>query len=365
MKGVLVTGADGHLGRAVARRLLALGEQRLWLWVRAQESAALERKQHALAELLRDPRCRLVCGDLARDEPFSRVPAHDVGAIVHAAAATAFTVSQEAARRVNVDGTRKVLAFARRCRNLDAFLLMSSLYSAGLRAGELAEAPFEGCWRFANFYEWSKWQAERLLLDEYPYLPWRVVRIGTILARDGEGVVVQRNAVHNTLRLFLHGLLPVIPGDPSVRMYLTTTDFAANACARLLRERNAQGFFHAAQEWDEAPDLATLLEAVHDAFMTEETFRRLRPRKPLFCGPGEFHALLDGARQFGSVMGQALSSLAPFAPQLYSDKRVENARLRASLPDLAIPHARALIPRVCSHLAAERWGATGPQESSA
>ena len=364
MSAVLITGADGHLGRAVARRLLAQGAPRLVLWVRASDAQAGRRKRKLLGDLLRDRRCRLAFGDLADPDPFAQVEPAEIGAIVHAAAVTAFSVPEEMARVSNVEGTRKMLEFARRCRILSACLLMSSLYAAGLVNGEIAETPFARPPGFANHYEWSKWAAEQLLQDEFADVPWRVVRLGTLLAEDDSGAVVQRNAFHNTLQLFFYGLLSVMPGRPSTRVYLTTTEFAAAACARLLNEGPMHGFFHASEAWDDALDLCGVIDQVHACFMADEGFRRLGIRKPLFCELDGFRALARGALQFGSVALQSLSSLTPFAPQLYSDKRVANSRLRATLPDLAVPLGSAILPRVCERWVADRWSKSIVREAA-
>ena len=365
MRAVLITGADGHLGRAVANQVLADGLPPLRLWVHARDADTHRAKALALADLLRVPSCRLAGGDLADRDPFARIDPREIGAIVHAAAVTTFSVAQETARVVNVEGTRKVLDFARRCPNLRACLLMSTLYATGLREGEVAEAPIERPAAFANRYEWSKWSAERLAIEEYADLPWRVVRIGTVLAEDASGVVRQQNAIHNTLRLYFHGLLPMLAGRPGTRIYLTTAQFAARACTRLLDERHAHGFFHASEAWDEALGLGETLDLVHGAFLADPAFRMRRVPKPLFCELETFRMLVDGARRFSAAMDRSLSSVAPFAPQLCCDKRVLNARLRAALPDLLVPRARVLLPRVCERYRVDRWSGTASRKIAA
>jgi nucleoside-diphosphate-sugar epimerase len=128
---VLITGADGYLGRRIARRLRDAGMP-LLLWVRATSGAELERKRAALDAELSEPRrdgmdtdsagtgpcgaasaaIRFASGDLAATEPFDGIDPDSVRLIVHTAAVTRFNVDEETARRVNVDGTAKLLRFA-------------------------------------------------------------------------------------------------------------------------------------------------------------------------------------------------------------------------------------------------------------
>lgn len=357
MSAVLITGADGHLGRAIARRLLARTADALILWVRARTPQELLAKETRLADLLADPRCRIACGELSEAEPFAAVDPRAVAAIVHTAAITAFTVSDEAARRVNVEGARKLLAFARRCPSLRACLLTSTLHAAGLRDGDIAENAFARPPSFANPYEASKWAMERTAIEDFPDVPWCVARIGTIAAADASGEVAQHNAIHNTLRLFLNGLLPVLAGRPEARVYMTTTAFCAAACVALLGRAEAHAFFHVSDAWEEALALGETIDIVRTSFAADGAFRARHVPAPLFCDLETFRTLVRGADAFSPVMGQALSSIAPFAPQLFCDKRVANARLRAALPGLDPPRMRDILPRICAHIAAHR-GAT-------
>ena len=52
--------------------------------------------------------------------------AERVGAIVHGAASVAFDVSLEESRQINVEGTRRMLDFARACPRLRRFTYVST-----------------------------------------------------------------------------------------------------------------------------------------------------------------------------------------------------------------------------------------------
>ena len=136
---LLVTGGGGYLGGRLTRAWLEAGGDRVIVWARAREAAARERLRSRLASGIVDGASRLVigAGDLAADHPFDEVEAGQVRAIVHAAAATRFNID-EATAALNVEGTRRLLQFARGCAGLADVTVLSSIYAAGLRAGAIS-----------------------------------------------------------------------------------------------------------------------------------------------------------------------------------------------------------------------------------
>lgn len=358
MSTTLITGADGHLGRALAHWLLANSGDELLLWVRAANATELERKRAALGDLATNARCRVVYGDLRQPQPFTQVEPGQVTTIIHSAAVTDFGVAADTAHAVNVVGTAKLLEFARCCPALSRFAYMSSLYAAGLRGGVIDEALLPEPERFANHYERSKWQAEALL-QQHGDIPWQVFRIATLLCDDDAGTVRQQNVIHNTLRLFYYGLLPVVPGDAGTRVYLATTDAAVHTIGTLL-EAGEHEFFNVCEDAGSAMTLGELLDTVYDAFMRDEAFLRLGILKPRFCDQASFDLLAGSVGSFGGAMAQALGSITPFAPQLYSDKRVVNGKARVAMPGC---DASALLETVCRRLVASRWGIRAGEES--
>ena len=349
MNSILITGADGHLGRAVAEDLLSRTEDRLILFCRAADRNERAMKLSKLGDIAENSRCGVVFGDLAARDPFARIRRSDVRYVVHAGAATDFGIDRDLAERVNVEGTRSVVEFARRCPNLERFVFLSSLYAAGLRDGVVDESFFDDSAVFANHYERSKWQAEDILRTDGD-LPWRIVRVGTILCDDNSGRVSQQNVIHNTLRLLYYGLLSVVPGKADTRVYLTTTGIAVEAIRRSLLERDQAPISHVTTPGDRAVSLGDLLDRVYDAFMRDEKFARHGILKPLFCDEKSFETLADSIDSFGGAMAQSLESIRPFAAQLYSDKDI---RVSA---DVGQFDANELIDASCEYLTATRWG---------
>lgn len=332
---VLVTGAGGYLGRLVAARYRDAGHEVI---------------PHGRA-----------AGDLADADPFAGLPDDQrdrITRIVHAGAITRFDVDRATAQAVNVDGTQRVLDFARRCLRLESLGVVSTVYSTGLRAGSITEQLYDGEAGFANHYEWSKWQAEQRVADAGGDLPWRILRVATVVADDGSGAVSQYNAFHETLKLWFHGLLPLVPGDAATRLYLVTGDFVADAVVALMGCTDGHGVYHVAHAAPDSLTLAQAVDVVSDSFEAVDSFRRRRVLRPLLGDEETFELLASGVDAFGGgLVRRSLQSVVPFARQLFVGKEVDNRRLRGTLGDsYRAPDAAELVRRTCERLVATKWG---------
>ncbi len=359
MRAVLITGADGYLGAGLARRLLESGKEPVLLSVRARNKAELCAKREKLARLVGDFRNRasVISGDLVETEPFRSVDPATVGSIVHCAAITRFGVDRESADQVNVRGTEKILELATRCPHLERFALVSTVYSSGLDAGPVKETLLPDRPEFANHYERSKWESEALLLARFNRLPWQIFRVATVLADDESGTVSRQNAVHNTLKLFYYGLLSLVPGNADTPVYLVTARFAVDSIFALLGAGGAGGVYHIAPAREETLTLGEIIDLVFERFGRDESFRRRRILKPIYADEESFRLLADGARAFsGGVVEQAVSSVAPFAKQLFVRKNVRNEKLAGALADYRAPDAPELLRKTCDYLLRTRWG---------
>jgi nucleoside-diphosphate-sugar epimerase len=356
---ILITGSDGYLGSRVARRLAETTDVPLILWSRARDAAAAEAKREALERALGGPSARFAFahGDLEDGEPFGGVDARAVSGIVHAAAVIRFNVEADQADRVNVRGTEKLLGFAESCPSLSSLCLLSSVYASGLRAGAIEEILFPDADGFANHYERSKRESENLL-PAHRELPWKICRLATAIADNELGHVTQYNAFHNTLKLFFHGLMSIVPGKPATPLYFITGDFAAAAVVHVLRQGSPRGIYHACHGRGESLTLGRLLDAAFSEFGRDEGFRARRILPPLFSDAEAFALLDEGVRSFGGgVVRQSVASVAPFARQLFIDKDIHNANLAALMGTYyRAPDPETLIRNACARLVATRWG---------
>ncbi len=355
--GILITGADGYLGRRAVSALLETTGDEFVLAVRAADAAELAAKRDRLdAELgqVAVGRVTVVGADLTRDDALAEVDPRRVTAIVHAAAVTRFSVDRETAQRVNVDGTVRLARFARRCPDLRRFTLLSTLYTAGRHTGDVPERRHEDA-GFVNFYEWSKWRAEQHLFDSG--LPLSVLRLPTVIAEGDGGTVAQYNAFHNTLKLFYYGLLSLMPGEPSTPLALGTAAFTSAAVAHLVRPEVPAGIYHVTPDPAQTLTLGQLIDLTFDVYERDENFRRRNLMRPIYCDRQSFDDMVDIARRLkGGPIEQAVASVAPFGTQLYLHKTFRNEALRAAWPGYAAPDPLALADAVCDHLVASRWG---------
>jgi nucleoside-diphosphate-sugar epimerase len=346
---VLVTGGNGYLGRLLVRRYLDGGA-----------TVVATARGQAAGAVARDLGVPVVAADLGDDEPFAAVDdawRRRITTVVHAAAVTRFNVDGDVAQRVNVEGTQKALELARTCPALESFAHVSTVYATGLRAGPVLEQPYDDTPGFANAYERSKAAAEALVVAAED-VPWRILRVATVVADDDNGTVTQYNAVHETLKLWFYGLLSLVPGRGDTPLYLVTGRFVADAVARLTDPAVDGGVYHVAHDRSESLTLDRFLDVASAQFGRVEEFARKRILRPLLADEDSFALLVDGVTPFaGGLVTSALDNVMPFARQLYVNKELDNTRLRAALgAGYAAPDAAALVAATCARLAATRWG---------
>lgn len=354
----LITGADGYVGRSVAREILTTTDDRVLALVRAEDADELERKRRFLEAELGAPGARLDCRavSLPSCEGFDGLERQQVRHIVHSAAVTQFNVARSVAEAVNVEGTRATIAFARSCPRLERFALVSTIYSSGLRAGEIRERYYDDTCGFANHYEWSKWAAESLLHEASHELPWQIHRLATVLTDDESGRVVQFNVVHKMWRLLHSGLLPLLPGAPETALYFVTGKFAARAIPQLMREAGSGTTFHLCNSGDAALSAKQLLELVCAAFAKDPAFARRRVLRPLFADEAAFDRLADTAAMFSrEALGAVIGLMRPFAKQLFVPKLLRTD-VTCAIVDAFRPNWTALIENTCEHLLTSGFG---------
>jgi hypothetical protein len=139
-------------------------------------------------------------------------------------------------------------------------------------------------------------------------------------------------------------------------VYTATTEFVASAIGQLFLGADNNGIFHVSDSGDDAITLGNLTDLTYDVFMKEPRFAKQRILKPLFCDQESFDTLVEGTSLFGGAVSQALDSVAPFAPQLYSDKDVQTWRATAALGGQKTPNSRDLLRAVSEYLVETRWG---------
>jgi nucleoside-diphosphate-sugar epimerase len=249
----LVTGFPAFTARRMAVHILASDpEARVFLLARAKfAEAAAELVRSLPADLAR--RLEVIEGDVCdMDLGLSgreiRQLAGEVTTIHHMAGIYYMGVDRATARRVNVDGTRGVLELAREAVRLRRICHWSTAAVAGRRKGVILEEELDEGQAFHNFYEETKFEAEKLARAAQRSLPLTIFRPGIIVGDSRTGEIDKLDGPYYLIVLIATNPKQVrvpLPGRGHAPLPLVPIDFVIDAGYRLsLDERAAGRTFH-------------------------------------------------------------------------------------------------------------------------
>lgn len=348
---ILLTGGTGLVGGELLRRLAGCqpGPRPVAL-VRREQSAERLRSMLGVESIigdLRDPSCVLP------DEQAARV----IG-IIHCAADTRFDLPLGEARLANVATTAQALHIARRCRNLQKFAMLSTVFVAGLAAGRLAEAPCRFSDGFCSTYQQAKREAEERVLAACGPVPAAIFRLSSIVGDSRDGRVLQFNYVHRLIRLLPWNVLPVIPLDPRAPVDLIPADWATDALIHLIANSFVPGRIHqvCAGATNSMP-AGELLETTAALLCSLGAARRIE--MPRFVSQCEYDAWAAKARDGGDrLLKEILRVLSFSLPHLGIYQSFENDHCVEGLfgSGLKLPPIRNYYPKVIEYCVRTQWG---------
>lgn len=353
MKAIFVTGAGGLLGRHLLPRLLAarsdltayvlVRDRERWGEVAARLGRGAERV-HPVGGDVREP-------GLGLDASTRRKIARAVGAVVHLAADTVFSRPLQEARETNVAGTRHLLDLIASWPA--ALCYVSTAFVAGRRTGSVPEEAEPGSAGWVNGYEQSKWEAEQLVRGSGRH--WAIARSSTVVCDSVAGGVSQFNAVHRALRLFHHGLAPMIPGGRDSTVDLVPADYVASGIAALvLNERWFGETFHLCAGRGALP-LGEMLATTHAFWSRDAGWRRRGILEPTLCDLSTYRLFERSVEEAADErLKQVVRSLSHFVPQLALPKRFETGRAESLVG--AAPKVRSYWAAVLAHVTGTGWG---------
>lgn len=353
-KHILITGGTGYIGLNVAKRILNDNDSTIVnFWIHAQDESQLDKKTERLRNELsqHQERLRFSGGELSAENPFEGVDWSTITGVIHSAALTNFNVKEVDANTVNRDGTIKLLEAARKAKKLEKFTYVSTVYASGLKEGQVPEEFLSNEFGFSNHYERSKWEVEELIRTKYEDIPWEISRVATIISHDESGLVIQQNAVHNTLKLLYYGLISLMPGFSKTPVYLVTGEEVSEALKNLHLTAKPREIFNITHTQEASLTLGELVDIGYEAFNADPAFKARRILKPLFTDEKAFNALVESVQGFGGqVLAQAVTSIAPFGKQLYLKKSMINANMRKHNPQFKDHDPKDLIKKTCEDL---------------
>jgi nucleoside-diphosphate-sugar epimerase len=366
---VLVTGATGLLGGELVRRWApALGARRIAVLVRDRARWDAVARRLALPHDAVD----VLEGDVTREGlGLGRVErawlATRATAMVHLAADTTFSRPLDQARGVNRDGTAHLLALAAGCPHVTRVAYVSTAFVAGRRTGVVHESAAGAATEqigWVNGYEQSKAEAEALVRDARR--DWVILRSSTIACDDTSGVVTQRNAVHQALRLFHDGLAAMIPGVAGSVLDVVPTDYVSDAIARLALRDDVDGETVHLCAGAGAMPLDDLLDECHARWAADPAWRRRGIALPSQADLETWELFTEAVEQTGHPrLRRVTRALSHFLPQLALPKRFETGRA-AALLGAEPPPVREYWGRMIDHLLRTGWrGVSALTESAA
>lgn len=200
---ILLTGSGGVVGSEVADQLAVFGEK-------AEVTSVTRRPQ-------RPGESRWVLGS---EPPPAELRGHwDV--VIHSAASTRWTMSEDEAVAANVRTTEAVLDVVDRDTHL---VHISTAYVEGQNPATLdSDAGFG---RFRNTYEWSKARSEELVRARHQG-PLTIVRPPLVFGRRVDGSIARLTGPYAMVQSLVSGLAPALVGDPAGFIELAPVDQVA------------------------------------------------------------------------------------------------------------------------------------------
>ena len=249
-ESIFLTGFPGFIASRLVERL-AKPDAQFFLLVQSQFVEKAMREVEGISSRTGTPieNFALIEGDITRDD--LGIDAEDLKTlrdeitdIYHLAAVYDLAVDKDLAYRVNLDGTRKVNAFAKTVANLHRYNYVSTCYVAGKRNGSILETELKHDAGFRNFYEETKYLAEMMVEDLKEELPATIFRPSVVVGDSKTGETAKYDGIYyliHYLRKAPQLLRLINVGNRNVKLNLVPVDFVVESIAALARDDKAVG----------------------------------------------------------------------------------------------------------------------------
>jgi nucleoside-diphosphate-sugar epimerase len=260
---VLFTGFPGFIGERLLPRLMESdAETRYVCLVQPRFAALAARSVEGIESAHPHARGRLelVEGDITQPGLGLADPAAaaaGLSAAWHLAAIYDLAVAREPALRINVDGTRYVLRFLAGAPRLERLHYVSTAYVSGTATGVFRETDLDVGQSFKNFYEETKYLAERDVAASG--LPATIYRPAIVVGDSKTGETAKFDGPYFTLaameRMPSPGVFIRI-GSGRNPANLVPVDFIVDALAALSASPTSQGRTYHLTDPDPLPVIA-------------------------------------------------------------------------------------------------------------
>jgi thioester reductase-like protein len=247
---IFLTGFPGFIGGRLIRRLAAPDVQ-FFLLVQPYLIEAAKKELQSIADDTGAPieNFALVEGDIS--QPDLGIPEDDLAVIreettdiFHLAAIYDLEVERDPAFAVNVEGTKNVNELARSIEGLRRYNYVSTCYVAGRRTGTILETDLEHDAGFRNYYEETKYLAEREVERLKEELPVTIFRPSVVVGDSQTGETVKYDGIYYLIQYLRKSpsmLRFINVGNKKVKLNLVPVDFVVEGMAALSDDEKAVG----------------------------------------------------------------------------------------------------------------------------
>ncbi|MCB1769653.1 MAG: SDR family oxidoreductase [Candidatus Competibacteraceae bacterium] len=242
-----VTGASGFIGRRLVEKLLQRQNSTVYYLILERELPIVETLRERWGQ--NADRAVPILGDLTQprlgvaDSDLVRLK-DQIDHLFHLAAIYDLKASAEVQEKVNIQGTRHVVAFAEAV-EVGCFHLTSSIAAAGLYEGVFREDMFDEAEALDNPYYRTKHESEGIVRRECS-CPWRVYRPGAVVGDSRTGEMDKIDGPYYFFKLIqkVRNLLP--PWMPMIgieggRLNLVPVNFIVDAMDHIAHQPGLDG----------------------------------------------------------------------------------------------------------------------------
>ncbi len=247
---IFITGFPGFIaGRLVEK--LSSPDTQFFLLVQSAFTEKGLRDVQKIAEATKTPlkNFAIIEGDitdynLGMSEADLDVVIRETTDVYHLAAVYDLAVEKELAYSVNVEGTKNVNAIVKQIENLRRYNYVSTCYVAGKRDDRIFESELEHEKGFRNYYEETKYFAEKevnSLKGEYPVT---IFRPSVVCGDSVTGETAKYDGIYYVITFLLkfpEVFRLVNVGNKNVRLNLVPVDFVIDSMTALAKDKNAIG----------------------------------------------------------------------------------------------------------------------------
>jgi len=248
---IFITGFPGFIAGELLQRFLAEPGTTVRMLVLPAMLPQAQLARDALGPL--KERTEIVVGDLTRPQLGIETPVMarltaEVDTVYHLAAIYDLAAPLELSRRVNVQGTERVLDFCLELAGLKRLIYFSTAYVSGMRTGRVLETDLEQASAWKNYYEQTKYEAEVALQRRWQSIPTIIIRPGVVVGDSKTGEINKYDGPYYVIRalagLEKAGLVRWAryfwSAGPTVRFYMVPIDFICDATEYLAAQPHQQ-----------------------------------------------------------------------------------------------------------------------------